>query len=167
MEFGEISWDPSPSAVLRDTIPALLSAWSLQLKVQIIDLDDAQARWPTERRDIALRYEDLPATVALTVPTLVAFAAMKTVAWGDRASARDLADLDALGKIGAINEAAVDLFAVQTGRVIGPYMFDTARIPSEAEWRAELAHQMPEPPNRLDCVERVRATYGALLGWAK
>lgn len=166
MDFGEISWDPSPSSVLRDTTPALLNAWNLQVKVQITDLDHAQARWPTERRAIELRYGDLPATVELTVPTAVGFAAMKTVAWDDRGSARDLADLDALGRIGAIDGSAVELFALQTGRVLNPYMFDTARVPSEAAWRGELAHQMPEPPDRLECAERIRAIYGALLGWA-
>lgn len=57
MDFGEISWDPVPSGVFRDTIPALLNAWNLQVKMQIIDLDHAQARWPTERREIALRSE--------------------------------------------------------------------------------------------------------------
>jgi len=165
MDFGEISWDPSPSGVFRDTIPALLNAWNLQVKMQIIDLDHAQARWPTERREIALRYGDLPVTVELTVPTVDGFAAMKTAAWDDRASARDLADLDALARIGAIDESAIELFAIQAGRVVDPYMFDTARVPSEAAWRDELAHQMPEPPDRLECVERVRAIYGALLGW--
>jgi hypothetical protein len=39
---------------------------------------------------VATRYSDVP-EVSLTVPTLTAFAAMKTVAWMDRAAEQCLA----------------------------------------------------------------------------
>lgn len=164
-EFGAVGWDPSPAEVMRDTTPALLRAGDLQVRIQVIALDADYSRWPTERRAVALRYQDLSPYAVLRVPTISAFVAMKTIAWEDRQAPRDLADLHALGQAGAINASVLQLFKAQTGRSIGPQMFEQSRLPDEGRWNAQLGHQMAVVPDRVACLEEVRRIYGQLLGW--
>ena len=96
--------------------------------------------WPTERRDLFQRYADAPAA-ELLVPTLTAFAASKTATWTDRHAARDLWDLWALSRLGAIDADATALFRRYgpTNKTPTQHMFD--RAPTDAEWQAQLAGQ--------------------------
>ena len=66
--------------------------------------------WPTETREIEQRYRDAPPAI-LRVPTLLSFAGWKTASWMDRGAARDLYDLWALDKVGALNAESAGLFA--------------------------------------------------------
>jgi hypothetical protein len=77
----------------------------------------------------------------LRMPTREAFAAWKTVTWMDRHAPRDLWDLWALSRIGAINAVATQLF-VEYGPTLAPpkpWMFTTA--PTPEQWREQLAGQ--------------------------
>jgi len=96
--------------------------------------------WPTEIREIELRYRDAPPAI-LRVPTLLSFAGWKTAAWMDRGAARDLYDLWALDKVGALNaeSAAAVRHTWTDSSPPRSWMFD--RAPSGAEWQAQLAGQ--------------------------
>jgi len=85
------------------------------------------------------RYSDArPAN--LSVFTAAAFVAAKTLAWGDRAAARDLYDLWALALLGLIDAAARDAYRRWgLGSDPGAWLFREA--PSESEWETALAHQ--------------------------
>ncbi|WP_267284184.1 nucleotidyl transferase AbiEii/AbiGii toxin family protein [Amycolatopsis keratiniphila] len=94
------------------------------------------AQWPTEAKALQMRYTDV-APASLPVPTLTSFAAMKTVAWLDRSAARDLYDLAALARIGALISAAADLVHQVTGWRVARYGFTS--LPAFA-WAVQLGH---------------------------
>jgi hypothetical protein len=77
----------------------------------------------------------------LTVPTLSAFAASKTMAWHDRHAPRDLYDVWGLAELGALDEAAADLFAQlgPTGQPPRSWMF--CDPPEVAGWSRQLGGQ--------------------------
>lgn len=137
--YGRLSVEPTLRAT-PDTLPVLLRpADGRPVRLQLLSARD-RVIWPTERRELFQRYTDAPAA-ELIVPTLPAFAASKTTTWADRHAPRDLWDLWALNRIGAIDADAATLF-----RRFGPTnqaptrrMFD--RAPTDAEWQAQLAGQ--------------------------
>ena len=107
-----------------------------------IQLLSARGRvpWPTERRTLEQRYRDAP-TAELIVPTLPAFAASKTVTWADRRAPRDLWDLWALSRIGAIDATASELYR-RSGRPIShPPTTSLKTAPTDAQWQTQLAGQ--------------------------
>jgi hypothetical protein len=114
--------------------------------------------WPTERRDLYQRYADAP-VAELLVPTLPAFTASKTATWADRHAARDLWDLWALSRLGAIDATAATLYQRYgpTTKAPGPYLFRGA--PSDADWQAQLAGQ-----TRLNVSSTKRSKRYAQLG---
>jgi hypothetical protein len=66
---------------------------------------------------------------------------VKTATWHDRAAPRDLYDLWALAKLGAMTPHAAELFAIH-GPIGAPprdWMFATA--PTPEHWRNQLAGQ--------------------------
>jgi Nucleotidyl transferase AbiEii toxin, Type IV TA system len=86
------------------------------------------------------------------VNTWIAFAASKTAMWADRRAPRDLWDLWALARIGAIAAAARELYRTirsdQSGSWllhIRNYTFETP--PSGAEWQSQLAGQTRVSPS--------------------
>lgn len=109
------------------------------VRLQLLSARD-RVVWPTERRDLFQRYAGASAA-ELLVPTLPAFAASKTATWSDRHAARDLWDLWALSRVGAIDADAAALFRRYgpTNRSPTLRMFD--RAPTDAEWKAQLAGQ--------------------------
>lgn len=138
-EYGRLTWDP-PLSEVRDVDPATLrNADGLRVRVQLLDVAHYPP-WPTERARLVQRYSDAP-PASLTVPTLPAFAAAKTVAWHDRHAPRDLYDLWGLAQIGALNTEAAALFAAlgPTGQPPAPWMFE--RAPTQRDWVTELAAQ--------------------------
>ncbi len=100
------------------------------------------------------RYRDVPET-KLTVPTLAAFAAMKTLAWVDRHAARDLYDLAGLAALGALGREAAELFGVAIGRPLATH--DFSRIPFD--WDESLGHQTGNLPSAQECLDVVRLGY--------
>jgi len=104
-EFPTRSWVVAPSGA-RAPSPALLNADGFNIRMQLLPAAGGWAAWkrvPTEQRPVDLRYEDLPDSVDLAVPTLEGFAAMKLAAWEDRRAPRDLFDLAGLTDAGCVH----------------------------------------------------------------
>jgi predicted nucleotidyltransferase component of viral defense system len=162
-EFPGTSWNPSLRSAKSAIEPGLLvTTTGLRVRIQLIDHGD-WARWPSETARIETRYRDITSKVELKVPTLPAFAAMKTLAWKDRHAARDLYDLAHLSELGALSHEAAELVRDATGASVQKYEF--ASLPAGLEWQAQLAHQTRALPPPERCLEVVRKAYGAALGW--
>jgi hypothetical protein len=162
-EFPGATWDPSLVEV-RAVDPASLTVPDgIRVRVQVLDTGRHRelTDWPTEVKPLRMRYADVD-SVALRVPTLISFAAMKTVAWMDRSAARDLYDLAALGRIGALTREVADLVHQVTGWTIAPYMFHT--LP-KFDWDAQLSNQTRRLPSAESCLNQVRTAYATALGW--
>lgn len=162
-EFPGASWDPPLRSARSSVEPGLLvTTTDLRVRVQLLDHED-WARWPSETIKIETRYGDITSQVVLKVPTLPAFAAMKTLAWADRHTARDLYDLARLAELGALTREAADLVRDTTGVSVQRYEFNS--LPPGLEWQSQLAHQTRELPSPEQCLQLVRNSYGEALGW--
>src|SRR5205823_345003 len=137
----------------------LVSPTGPRIRIQLLDSEGHHyelARWPTEIRPVDLRYRDLPGSVPLRVPTLAAFAAMKTIAWLDRRTARDLYDLAGLSRIGAVTAEVATLVRRATGWTVTAGLLTTVPVP---DWSAQLAHQTRTVPPIEQCFAEVRRAY--------
>lgn len=159
-EFPSARWEHvhRTSRVLTVTLNAPEAP---SVKIQIVRTEPHEKRGEYERRDVVLRYSDLPVSVPLMVPTLPTFTAMKLSAWADRKVARDLFDLAGLAEIGAIDARAVEMHQRLFGYV--PVVADFTALPAvTAEtWTAELDHQTAELPEAEVCLSMVRAAVEA------
>ena len=138
-EYGTLTWEPPLNEVSGAAPAVLRSPDGIKVRVQLLEAGGYPA-WPTERRTLTNRYEDVP-SATLTVPTLQSFVASKTVAWCDPAAPRDLYDLRQLARIGSMTQQAAGLFA-RLGPTNHPprdWMFDHS--PSRQAWHAELGGQ--------------------------
>ena len=160
-EYPGATWDPALSDIRTVDSARLVTAEGLSVKIQLVDIADF-AHWPTKSRSVLLRYTDLPDSVTLPVPTPDSFGGMKTAAWHDRHTARDLYDLAGLAEIGALTAEAAALFAKVCGVSVGPHMF--RRLPP-FDWEAALAHQTGVLPAASECLSRVYAAYSTALEW--
>jgi predicted nucleotidyltransferase component of viral defense system len=149
--FGTVTWDPPPKAT-----SGRLVAGRLSVRVHLESLDAERSRWPVERRAVDMRYSDVEPR-SMVVPTLSAFTAMKSMAWADRHTPRDLADLAALASNGAFDAVGADLVRVMGGWRPPGGEFDQLPAATRAAWNTELAHQMavvPDPDERLATVKQ-------------
>lgn len=105
---GRLTLDPPLSGVADTGAAVVRTTAGAVVRIQLLAAH-GRALWPTERRSLEQRYRDAPAA-ELIVPTLPAFAASKTATWADRHAPRDLWDLWALNRIGAIDAAALKLY---------------------------------------------------------
>lgn len=137
---------------------------NLTVRIQLVQLDYSYRRYATEHLPVHLRYSDVPPTVTLDVPTVVAAVAMKLNAWVDRQAPRDLADLYALADRGLVTTDAVDL-ANEVGHAVVPHAFDEARIPDGDTWHTALGSQMRDVPPVRQVLDAVRAAVSASAGW--
>ncbi|MGH3611772.1 MAG: nucleotidyl transferase AbiEii/AbiGii toxin family protein [Pseudonocardia sp.] len=139
-EFPSLRWDPALPQ-LRDVEPAVLhTSDGLTVRIQLLS-STGYPTWPVERLSLRQRYRDAP-PAQLTVPTSASFAAAKTIAWLDRAAARDLYDLWALAEHDHITAEAGRLFA-QHGPTNRPPTTDLFRgAPDETRWRRDLGGQL-------------------------
>lgn len=154
---GRLTVEPALGST-RDTMPVLLRpSDGRPVRLQLLSARD-RVVWPTERRNLFQRYADAPAA-ALLVPTLPAFAASKTATWTDRHAARDLWDLWALSRIGAIDAGAAALFRRYgpTNKAPTLRMFD--RAPTDAEWQAQLAGQTRLTVTAAEALVAVRGAW--------
>ena len=161
-EFGTLRWDPS-LATVRGNGPAVVHTDDgLGIRVQLLTARD-YPDWPTEVRDIEQRYSDVPAA-RLRVLSRAAFVAAKTAAWAERATPRDLYDLWALAKSGAVNGEALQAYVVHgpTSRPPGEWMFQ--RPPNEDRWRTELAAQTTLDVTAREALDVVRQAWAAATG---
>jgi hypothetical protein len=128
---GRITWSPtwSPTSDIDPAVVVLPD--DIAVKIQLLPGAHYE-KWPTEIREIEQRYSDArPAT--LRVPTMAAFAGWKMAAWLDRHAARDLYDLWALSRVGALNDESAKL---------SPSMG-----PPTARPRHGCSDRHPRPPN--------------------
>jgi len=158
---GRLTLDPPLSGVADTGTAVVRTTTGAVVRIQLLAAR-GRALWPTERRSIEQRYRDAPAA-ELIVPTLPAFAASKTATWADRHAPRDLWDLWALNKIGAIDAAALKLYRQHgpTNQPPGSYMFETA--PREAEWQSQLAGQTLLTVNAADALAIVREAWARVI----
>jgi len=164
-EFPGTTWDPPLSAVRAVDPAELASREGMRVRIQLLDSGGGHqdlARWPTEVRAIDLRYRDLPDRATLRVPTLAAFAAMKTIAWADRHTARDLYDLARIAGIGGLTQDVATQVRHATGWSVLPGLFSS--LPP-LDWTAQLGHQTATLPTAEQCLIDVRQAFGAALDW--
>jgi hypothetical protein len=136
---GRITWAPAWQSSL-DIEPAIaVLPDGSAVKIQLLEGSHYE-KWPTEIREIEQRYRDAP-PAALRVPTLSAFAGWKMVAWLDRGAARDLYELWALSRVGALNDESASLFAKHGPTNGAPQAWMFRQAPSAAQWQAKLAAQ--------------------------
>jgi predicted nucleotidyltransferase component of viral defense system len=164
-EFPGTTWDPPLSAVRAVDTAELVSREGIRVRIQLLYSGGGHhdlARWPTEVRTIDLRYRDLPDPATLRVPTLAAFAAMKTIAWADRHTARDLYDLARIAGIGGLTQDVATQVRQATGWSVLPGLFSS--LPP-LDWTAQLGHQTATLPTAEQCLIDVRQAFAAALDW--
>jgi hypothetical protein len=88
-----------------------------------------------------------------------AFAGWKLAAWLNRQAPRDLYDLWALGRVGALNNESARLFAKHgpTNGPPQPWMFHQA--PTAAEWQTQLVAQTRLTITADEALRAVRETW--------
>lgn len=159
---GRLILDPALTSV-PDTRPAILrTSDGLTVRLQLLSSRD-RIVWPTERRSLVQRYADAPAA-ELLVPTLPAFAASKTATWVDRHASRDLWDLWALSRLGAIDTATEDLYRRYGPTNQPPAPHDFTKAPTEAEWQNQLAGQTRLTVSPSDALIAVRDAWAQVSG---
>lgn len=159
VSHGRVTWSV-PLADIRDTDPAtLLTEDGMSVRIQLLKAQ-GYPPWPTMVHDIQQRYSDLPPT-RLRTPTRDSFAAWKTAAWFDRHAPRDLYDLWALAKIGAMTRSAAELFAEHAGVGLPQdHMFSAA--PTDKQWHEELAAQTRLSVSPKEAMQVVRSAWAAV-----
>lgn len=156
--YPGLRWEP-PLDRVREPEPALLVPRSGHaVRIQVLS-GEGYAAWPTERRTIDVRYSDV-APVELVVPTRAAFVAMKAAAWLDRHAARDLYDLWALARAGAVDAPAARAFHAGMGRWWRSR--DVARSGAADAWEPALAHQTADLPTEEEALRVVEAAFRSL-----
>jgi predicted nucleotidyltransferase component of viral defense system len=158
---GRLTLDPPLSGVANTVAAILRSSTRIVVRIQLLSAH-GRLLWPTERRSLEQRYRDAP-PAELTVPTLPAFVASKTVTWADRHAPRDLWDLWALNRIGAIDAAALKLYRRYgpTNQPPGDYVFETP--PSDAAWQSQLAGQTRLTVDAADALASVREAWARVI----
>lgn len=136
---GRLTLDLALSSIPDTSAAILRTSEGLTVRIQLLS-SRTRIVWPTERRSLVQRYADTPAA-ALLVPTLPAFAASKTATWFDRRASRDLWDLWALDRIGAIDPEAEALYQRFGPTNKSPALRDFEIAPTEADWQNQLSGQ--------------------------
>lgn len=163
-EFPTRSWAVAPSAA-RAPSPALLSADGFNVRVQLLPATAGWAAWrhvPTQRQPVDLRYEDLPESVDLAVPTIHGFAAMKLAAWEDRRAPRDLFDLAGLASMDAYTATTASAFVDLCGRQPDEQAYRHIPEVTHDSWHSQLAHQAAELPDAARCLTLVAEAVDAM-----
>jgi hypothetical protein len=154
---GRLTWTP-PWSPYTDIEPAIaVTPDGIAIKIQLLPGRHYE-KWPTELHQIEQRYRDAP-PATLRVPTMPAFAGWKLSAWLDRRTSRDLYDLWALSRVGALNDESAMLFAKHgpTNGPPQPWMFHQA--PTATEWQAQLAAQTRLTVTAEEALRAVRETW--------
>lgn len=159
---GRITWSPGWSRNSDVDSAVAVTPDGIAIKIQLLR-GAGYEPWPTETREIEQRYRDAPPAI-LRVPTLQAFAGWKTAAWMDRGAARDLYDLWALDKVGALTAESAALFATRGPTSSPPRSWMFKGAPSAAEWQAQLAGQTRLTVTAAEALEAVRSAWAAAVG---
>jgi predicted nucleotidyltransferase component of viral defense system len=164
-EYPDAAWTVAPTRV-RAPAPAQIAGGGANVRVQLLPGAGEWSAWrrvPVEHRDVDLRYDDTPGAVALTVPTLEGFAAMKLSAWEHRLAARDLFDLAGLATLGAFNDRTADIFVQLCARPPEPRNYRRLPAATRARWYDQLGHQTAEVPDPAACLATVAAAVDAMV----
>lgn len=135
------------------------------MRIQLLPASGGWAAWkrvPSKPQAVDLRYEDLPGSVDLAVPTLEGFAAMKLAAWEDRRAPRDLFDLAGLATQNAFTAGAADVFAELCGRPPDPRAYRQLPASTNDGWSTQLSHQARAVPAPAACLSLVSDAIDAL-----
>ena len=159
---GRITWSPGWSRNSAVDPAVAVTPDGIAITIQLLR-GAGYEPWPTETREIEQRYRDAPPAI-LRVPTLQAFAGWKTAAWMDRHAARDLYDLWALDKVGALTAESAALFATHGPTSSPPRSWMFKGAPSAAEWQAQLAGQTRLTVTAAEALEAVRSAWAAAVG---
>ncbi len=144
-------------------ISAVLSSGTINCRLQLVQLDDSYARYPTSTTAVELRYSDLPPSVDMCCPTLAGAAAMKLAAWADRAAPRDLCDLFGMATWNALTIEALEI-AAEAHRPAQLLDYADTRRPTSEQWQAALGHQMRILPDPEVAMSAVREAIERLVG---
>ena len=111
------------------------------VEIQLIKMQAEDAAIQMDMRPVSLRYDGLPSSVQLRVPSAAGFVAMKYVAYRDRHEPRDLFDLAHLTLGGAFDAAAFRMIQHLSGA--SPQLEELRRLqPVTADaWHERLSHQ--------------------------
>lgn len=138
----------------------------LVVRVQVVSYGPEYDRCiSTEPGTVRLHYGDLPDEVTLRTPTLVAFSAMKHLAWVDRHAPRDLVDLLGLARIGGLTSSADRIVACLRGFGVRYHDVDTIPPSTRRSWHADLDHQMRQVPEPDEALAHVRDAWTRGLSW--
>jgi predicted nucleotidyltransferase component of viral defense system len=153
-EFPDLDWMPRESRA--GSARANVGTRGLTpIRLEISRFGPDQRAWRYEPTAISLRYSDTPGVSTLSCPTVATFAAMKSLAWYDRHTPRDLFDLAGLSDIGALNAEAEELLRSAAGHGYLAVEFTTIPGPTVAAWDTELGAQVGELPSPEACAARV------------
>ena len=147
-EFPRAFWDLKPSEANEPRPTLLLCDSAIQIQVQVLDsLSRGWNQIPIQKNIIQQRYSDVGVT-QLDVPTLEGFVALKAMAWFERASPRDLFDLEGLSQLGPVTKATRDLIAALSGFQMSSKMLNRKMV---GLWREELEHQTHLEISEAEC----------------
>lgn len=159
---GRVSWVQHFSAN-SDVVPAIATTSDrIAITIQLLRFERYEP-WPSTEHEIEQRYRDVRPAV-LRTPTLPAFAGWKTSAWLDRAAPRDLYDLWAMGRVGALDDKAAALFAKHGPTGARPRSWMFTKPPSEQDWQAQLAGQTRLTITAAQALAGVRRAWEQSLG---
>lgn len=161
-EFPTIEWTALGSHHGVET--CTLATGNVDLKVQFaLWRHGWQDAIETTRASVLLRYSDLPQSTELTAPTASGFAAMKLLAWLDRAAPRDIYDLAALAESNMIDRNALQAVHAIAGHTpTSRSITNVAMTKARGDWNTELDHQLGNPKSLDDCIELVRSALDAI-----
>ena len=86
---------------------------------------------------------------------------MKLTAWLDRRAARDLFDLAALARLGAVTAEAFELAEAALGYRPSAAML---RLEPQGDWNIELSNQISDPGTADGCLADLMAVVNDLRG---
>lgn len=152
----------SPTPVPRGRQMQLTAPQAPPVEIQLIRRQAEDDVLNFKQTPVSLRYDRLPQSVHLLVPTAESFVAMKYAAFRDREEPRDLFDLAHLTKAGAFGQDAADLVTQLTGAP--PMSAELRTLPSHtaATWSAQLDHQTSIPTTPDDAFRIVNAAVAQL-----
>jgi predicted nucleotidyltransferase component of viral defense system len=159
---------PSLTVEAAGTTTRMLSTRSgVQVRMQVLAYSTEYRRCIEHGpRDVVLRYADLPGSTEMAVPSVAGFAAMKHLAWVDRAAPRDLVDLMGLAKVGGLDRQADSVINCLRG--FGVRWHELAEVPTRTRtsWDTDLRHQMSLVPDPEEALDEVREGWARSLKWS-
>lgn len=156
-EFPDLVWTAADSP--DDVQTWSLATTAIEVKVEFVLWRHGwQDAVPHGSHAVQLRYSDVPATIDMAVPTGTGFAAMKIIAWMDRAAPRDLYDLAALAEAGHLDQEALAVVSRVSGHApTATSIGNIAMSKVESAWLDELGHQGNLMRGPSECLKIVRA----------